>query len=964
MEERDGALDSRRGAIHVVLIYAAFAALWILSSDQVVEWLFSAPTRITLASTLKGWLFVLVTSLLLYGLLRRRGAASGSGGPAVPMAGLGPSFALWALVIVAFTAVGLVHIERRQREEDVARLQAIADLKVRQISDWLSERGRDAVFVQTSSYFAELYRRWRPGGDSAAGTQLQARLEQWRRLQGFQAITILDAEGRRLWGTTEAPRELAPFLRATVAQVAREGRVRRVGPYLGLAGHGRLDFVVPLRVGAKPDPVVVLHADPAQWLYPALQTWPAPSATGETLLFRREGDQVLFLNELRHSKDTALKLRRPVATPELLAAKVLRGEARQGKEVTGRDYRGVPAFGVVRGVPDTDWFLVAKLDRAELYEHTSNDVVWVCLVGLLALFMVGAGMVVLRQRAQLVLAASVEQSQSERLRALCLLAAIADSSEDAIFAKDLDGRFILFNRATGRIIGKPAEEALGRDAHGIFPAEQAQMMSDTERRVIAENRAITEEERLSTADGERYFLATTAPLHEANGKVMGIFGISRDITERKQAEVALNRLADDLSATLHAIPDLLFELDEKGRYIRVIAAQEPLLVAPAAQLAGQTVHDVLPPEAAQTVMDALAEAGRTGADYGRTIFLPLADGTRCFELSVARKSATTGQDQHFVVLSRDITERKQAQDALKEREARYRAVIETAADGFWMADEEGRFLAVNDAFVRRSGYSREELLTMRISDIEVQESPEEVRAHIQEIRREGSDLFETWHRTKDGETWPVEVNVSHWPEAGGRIFAFLRDITERKQAELELRQSESRFRTLFDNAAISILVHDRETGRIIEANHRALEVYGFADTEGLARKPYAPPPYSREDALRLIHQAAAEGPQHFEWLSVRSDGREFWQDVQLQSIHLDGVDRVLAVTQDITARKLAEKELRNRNKELERFNRAAVGRELDMVALKRQINELSGELGLEPPFALSFLDTPASPTEG
>jgi PAS domain S-box-containing protein len=122
-----------------------------------------------------------------------------------------------------------------------------------------------------------------------------------------------------------------------------------------------------------------------------------------------------------------------------------------------------------------------------------------------------------------------------------------------------------------------------------------------------------------------------------------------------------------------------------------------------------------------------------------------------------------------------------------EAEARYRAVIEAAADGFWMLDGEGRILTVNDAYARRSGYSRQDLLGMCVADLEVQEAPEEVRAHIEKVRRNGSDLFESRHRAKDGEVWPVEVNASYWPEDGGCVFAFLRDVTERKRTEAALQ---------------------------------------------------------------------------------------------------------------------------------------------------------------------------------
>ena len=127
--------------------------------------------------------------------------------------------------------------------------------------------------------------------------------------------------------------------------------------------------------------------------------------------------------------------------------------------------------------------------------------------------------------------------------------------------------------------------------------------------------------------------------------------------------------------------------------------------------------------------------------------------------------------------------RQQAEESLRRREAQYRAVIETCSDGFWMMNEEGRILEVNDAYVRCSGYRREELVGMHISALKAKEQPAETAARILKIRQNGTDLFESSHQAKDGTVWPVEVNAAYWPSAGGRTMVFLRDITGRKQAE-------------------------------------------------------------------------------------------------------------------------------------------------------------------------------------
>jgi two-component system, chemotaxis family, CheB/CheR fusion protein len=131
----------------------------------------------------------------------------------------------------------------------------------------------------------------------------------------------------------------------------------------------------------------------------------------------------------------------------------------------------------------------------------------------------------------------------------------------------------------------------------------------------------------------------------------------------------------------------------------------------------------------------------------------------------------------------DATESVEAVDTLAAEEAKYRAVVETSGDGFLMVNREGRICSVNDAYVRRSGYSRKELLSMSVADLEAVESSADVQAHVKKIITEGSDLFETQHRTKDGVRWPVEVGVSYVQADGGLFVSFARDLTERKALE-------------------------------------------------------------------------------------------------------------------------------------------------------------------------------------
>jgi two-component system sensor histidine kinase/response regulator len=146
------------------------------------------------------------------------------------------------------------------------------------------------------------------------------------------------------------------------------------------------------------------------------------------------------------------------------------------------------------------------------------------------------------------------------------------------------------------------------------------------------------------------------------------------------------------------------------------------------------------------------------------------------------------------VVMKDVTARKQADELLHKSALRNSIILNTAIDGFWITDPRTQgILEVNEAYCRMSGYSREELLQMTISQVEALEKYEDVNAHIERVKNQVLDRFETIHRRKDGSTFDVELSVQYLSE-DGKIFSFLRDITARKQMEMELKERERRLR--------------------------------------------------------------------------------------------------------------------------------------------------------------------------
>lgn len=224
---------------------------------------------------------------------------------------------------------------------------------------------------------------------------------------------------------------------------------------------------------------------------------------------------------------------------------------------------------------------------------------------------------------------------------------------------------------------------------------------------------------------------------------------------------------------------VLFRMSPDWSAIHKVAGKGPLVDM---MHFGKTwLEKYIDPDDQPRVTEIIRKAIRTKSMFELEHQPPLADGGPgwIFTRAVPHLDAN-GEIIEWYGTASDVTKRKYTEELLAEQEAKYRAVVETSADGFWMLDREGHMLMVNDAYVHRSGYSREELLTMTVAELEAAESPREVQAHIDKVIRNGTDLFETQHRTKDGKVWPVEISVSYLAVDGGLFLVFARDLTERK----------------------------------------------------------------------------------------------------------------------------------------------------------------------------------------
>jgi PAS domain S-box-containing protein len=328
----------------------------------------------------------------------------------------------------------------------------------------------------------------------------------------------------------------------------------------------------------------------------------------------------------------------------------------------------------------------------------------------------------------------------------------------------------------------------------------------------------------------------------------------------------------------------------------------------------------------------------------------LKNGSAYFESRFLRKDGTLLDVEISVVhllnrnllfgFHRNITERKHAQEALRKNEEKYRAILETAMDGFWMIDADTeKIIEVNQAYCEMCGYTREELLQMTVAQLEVIEDQGLVAAHIQQVISQGSDRFETCQRRKNGSLFWLEISLSYLPIENGRTIAFMRDITGRRHTEESMRIKDS----AIDSSINAIAIADLK-GNLTYVNPAFMNLWGYTNADLVLGRNAIDFWQLQSQATEVVTALQTQGGWIGEMTAQRQDSSKFIAQVSASMVvdHTGQPQAMLAAFVDITARKHAEEALRESEVRFRaNFEASPVALwEEDFSAVKARLNEL------------------------
>jgi PAS domain S-box-containing protein len=861
--------------------------------------------------------------------------------------------ALVAVVILVGGYLFYYFQEQQMLRRFESGLSTLAQLKAEQIAQWRAERLMDANILAGSPFFAEGVAEFMA---SPTDTEIRDKVLAWlaviAKFHPYQDILLVDVDGSVLLNLNSSVHSLGDMTLAQLAVAIKEHKaVMTDFHYPPDSGSPQLDVVAPLYPwGQDSQPAigaVVFCIDPSQYLWPMVQSSPMPSETAETFLVERDGDQVLYLNDLRYQKDTALKLRIPLSQQEVPAVMAVLGK--EGV-VEGRDYRGAEVLAALKHVPDSPWYIVTKIDTSEALSvwRSRSVMIIASVVGLLAAALAVTGLI--WQRRQRLAYQALYQAEIEAQALRSHFEYLVKYANDIIFLVDENYGIVEANDRALETYGYKREEMLGLPLTALVAPEDLPL-NKARLRKIRQKGAIIAEGVHQRKNGSTFPVEVSARTIKIENKTY-IQGIIRDITERKQAEEKVQHFNLVLRAIRNvnqliargADRDSLLKgacenfvntrgyynawialLDESGK---LVTAAEAGLGRKFRQMIERLKRGELPYCGRKVLKKtgvvliedpASACADCTLAkDYpgGCGMSVRLEYGGKVYGLmTVSAPPGIAGEKEElnlFEEVADDISFALYSMEQERERkkaEAEYQTIIRTAMDGFWLIDMQGHFLDVNEAYCSLTGYSRDELLNMSIPDVEVIERPEEIAKRIRKIKEVGYDRFESRHRRKDGEIVDVEISVNYLPIEGGRQFVFLRDITERKRAEEMLAGEAIRRRILIEQSRDGIVVLD-DKGKVYEANQRFAEMLGYSLEE--ARELYVWDwefQFPRGQVQEMIRSVDEKG-DHFETRHRRKDGTIYDVEISTNGAMFAGQKLVFCVCRDITERKKAEEALR------------------------------------------------------
>lgn len=861
---------------------------------------------------------------------------------------------------------------RSNKENELA---TIAEMKISQISHWYLDELNDAEIISEDRILTELIESSLPNTNQETTESLYNLLLSLKRQHNDEDIIVTDLNSNIIASTNSIYNfnNLSSKLQKSIQKTIKEELTHSTDLYLcEIRKNISIDFLAPVKnKNDKIIAVIIFQFDPEKFLFPLIQNWPTKSKTSETHLIRKEGDKVLFLNELRYKKGTALKLNLSLSDKDKSSVVAVSGK----KGIyEGYDYRGVRVISYLSDIPGTNWFIVSKVDKEEILSELKYYWLYTSLFVLLLIFLVASLFTWIYFYRQRDIYKKLWENQEEYKTTL-------HSIGDAVITTDLKGKIKYLNPVAEKLTGWNLSEAKNKNLREVFSIINEDKKNEVENpvdKVLREGTIVglANHTLLISKNGNEIPIADSgAPIKDQSGNIIGVVLVFRDQSEERKTQkeiYRLNRVYALLSNTNQAIIRIKEEKKLFDEICRIAITDGKFLVAwigmkeeysgtfnvvASAYFQNSNTDEVknnlinikLLTLLSDKVLD--EKKHQVVNDLQNSVNVELFNNIEIFNtfksaasFPIMKSNLVVGTLNLFsdevgfsdeeeirllVEMAFDISfaieyfekerERNHSIEKLKENEAflreseeKYRLLVENSHDGIEITQDD-RIIYSNKQFAQMLGYSVKEIMNVSFKEIYTEQAIKDLFER-ENKRKSGEELineYETTFKKKNSEIIYVAVKIEII-EFNNKpaTFATIQDITERKKATEILKQSEEKFRDLFYHHAAIKMIVDPENQNIVDANEAAAKYYGWSVDQLKKMKISQINTLSPDEVNNAIDKAKSLQKVHFEFKHCKADGSINDVEVFSSKVVIDGKEYLHSIVHDISEKKKAEEQLK------------------------------------------------------
>lgn len=825
------------------------------------------------------------------------------------------------IIVIILVLLGgqLYYIKQRDQITDKSNidLRAVAKLKATEIERWRQERLGDAGLVHENPLIVHHVASFITSPKDAAVRQdLLAWMHEYVQSYGYTSLLLCDSTGTVLLRTDEND-SVGIHGRYSIVKAVGSGSIVFSDLYFrGDSISPSMHLAIPIVLRLKSDQcktvVLLMRIDPYAYLYPLLLATDFAYQSLESFLVRKEGEHVVYLSELQHMPNAALRYRIPLTDTMVTSVQTIR----RGEGIfVGSDYRGVEVLASVQKVVGTSWHLIVKIDREEMMAPLQLVLRTVMFTILLLIIMI-AMVIAFIWRSQW---ASYFERQFQAEEALRIseqnLRRAQYVAQIGSWTLDVQKNSLLWSDECCAIFGVPPGTPLSyenflayihpNDKNAVDAAWQAALRGspyDIEHRIIVNGQVkwVREQAELET---------------DGNGRILRGIGTVQDISQRRRAEETFQNIVESSPSAMY-----FYTLDQDNRLILTGAnpAADRVIGISHSELIGKTLQEAFPNLSA-TELPSLYTKIAEDQLPAQHFEIPYEDNRfkGYYDVYVFLTSP-----RHIAVTFLDITDRKQAEIKLMESEELFAKSFSSSPLPMSLIDiETDIYLNINHAWVKMYGFPRQDVIGKRSTEIKNYVNPSD-RTMIQDLlTQEGSVKdFQTAVYTKSGAVRHGRVSIETFTVGARRLMlSIFYDTTEERFAQEQLLKSQSQYRLLAENVNDVIWILDIVSRTFVYVSPSVIRLRGYTASEVMRQtidEVMTPDSLKRVNELlpeRIARYMAGDasavtGVDEIE--QTCKDGSTVWTEISTTFVkNDDGTVSVIGVSRDIRERKRAEENI-------------------------------------------------------